>query len=252
MHIVPIAMRRDNYAYCLNDGQQAIIVDPSDAQPIENYLREHQLKLTAIWCTHHHEDHVGGVKGLLRNRRVPVYGSRYDGEHRRIPGQSVALSQGDAVEAFGRRFIALTTPGHTMGALCYYGEQAVFTGDTLFLAGCGRMFEGTPALMVESLNKIAALPKETAVYCGHEYTLSNLRFAAHVEPQNPHVADRIAELLSQGNIACSVPGTLALELQTNPFLRLQEKAVRDFATQNSEDESEAIFFALRKAKDRFR
>lgn len=187
-----------------------------------DYLEREQAQLCAILCTHHHADHIGGNAALLRQYRVPVFGPA----HESIPGRTQALSEGDRILVPGIdvAFDVLDIPGHTAGHIAYFGGVAgvpsVFCGDTLFAAGCGRLFEGTPAQMWESLSKLAALPGETRVYCGHEYTLANLRFAAAVEPTSPALLERIRrEQAKRDRGEPTLPSTIAEEHATNPFLR---------------------------------
>jgi hydroxyacylglutathione hydrolase len=213
---------QDNYAYLLHEPGKttAAVVDASEAEPVLAALEQLGLSLGAILATHHHPDHVGGNAELVRRfPGVAVYGSAHD--KGRIPAQTAFLSDGEGIDVLGTRFRCLLVPGHTLGAVAYYGEGSVFTGDTLFAAGCGRLFEGTAAMMYESLNRrLGELPDETRVYCGHEYTANNLRFAAHIEPENVAVKERaqkVAELRARG--APSIPSTLAEERATNPFLR---------------------------------
>ena len=218
-----IACLRDNYAYvvrCPETGKTAI-VDPSEAAPVLAATQD--APPHEIWCTHHHPDHVGGVVELVRAlgiTRVVAHAS----DRGRIEGQNVFLEDGDAFTLGSLKVRVLHVPGHTSGALAYVvlgdGAPAVFTGDTLFLAGCGRLFEGTPETMFHSLAKLAALSPETRVFCGHEYTESNLKFASHVEPDSEAVteaAQAVAALRAAGKP--TVPGMLSTELQTNPFLR---------------------------------
>ena len=190
--IIPIPAFTDNYIWLLRDGRGAVVVDPGDAAPVLAYLAAHDLALTAILATHHHGDHVGGVTALLERFPVPVFGPARE----RIPGRTNAVADGDRIVVPGLpgTLAVLDIPGHTAGHVAYFGEidgvPVLFCGDTLFAAGCGRLFEGTPAQMWASLSALAALPPATRVYCGHEYTLANLRFAQAVEPHNPDVAAR--------------------------------------------------------------
>jgi hydroxyacylglutathione hydrolase len=222
MLVTIVPCLKDNYAYLVRPegADVCAVVDACEAEPIERALAENGLKLGAILATHHHGDHVGGNDALAR--RFPglaVFGSAYD--RGRIPAQNRFVEDGDAIETVGLAFRCLLIPGHTLGAVAYVGHGAVFTGDTLFAAGCGRLFEGTPAMMYDSLTrKLGALSDETLVYFGHEYTVQNLRFAAHVEPDNSHVrekAERVERLRSRGEF--TAPTTLAEERLTNPFLR---------------------------------
>jgi hydroxyacylglutathione hydrolase len=247
----------DNYAYLLVDeeARQAVVVDPSDAPPVQHALDRRGLALTAMWCTHHHFDHVGGVSALRRRwPEADVVGSVYDQAHGRIEGQTRAVGQGDALEFGGERFEVLHVPGHTLGAVAFAGAGAVLTGDTLFLGGCGRLFEGTAAQLRASLEALASLPPETRVLCGHEYTVKNLEFAVSVEPGNRALAERLAAcraLRERG--APTVPGTIGEERETNPFLRTSAPALVAWAHVHGAqgDSADEVFAALRAAKDRF-
>lgn len=247
---------KDNYAYLLRAprAERVVIVDPSEAAPVLAALETAGLPLGAILCTHHHPDHVDGNQALaLRYPGIEVYGSAHD--RGRIPAQTRSVGDEEIVSVCGLTFRCLLVPGHTLGAVAYYGHGVVFTGDTLFAAGCGRLFEGTPAMMHDSLNvKLASLPPDTLVYCGHEYTASNLRFAASVEPGNAAVkskAARVAELRSRGEP--SVPSTLADERETNPFMRFDStEIITSVASRlGSERTPAAILGAVRAAKDHF-
>jgi len=247
---------KDNYAYLLRapGADRAVVVDACEAAPVLAGLEKLGLPLGAILSTHHHHDHVGGNEELARRYPgIEVYGSAHD--RGRIPAQTHFVSDEAVITVCGLTFRCLLVPGHTLGAVAYVGHGAVFTGDTLFAAGCGRLFEGTPAMMYDSLNvKLASLPSETLVYCGHEYTASNLRFAAHVEPGNSSVkakASRVAELRARGEP--TVPSTLTEERATNPFLRVHSTEiianVRGGLTE--EHTPEAVLGAVRAAKDAF-
>jgi hydroxyacylglutathione hydrolase len=217
----------DNYIWLISGtvpGHVAI-VDPGDAAPVLTRIEHDRLMPVAILCTHHHGDHVGGVMDLLRHFRVPVYGPAR--EH--IEGVSHPLHGGEHVQldAPGLDFDVLTVPGHTAGHIAYYGDGKLFCGDTLFSAGCGRLFEGTAEQMHESLSRLAALPDATEVYCAHEYTEANLRFALAVEPDNPdirHYQQRARSLRAQNRP--TLPSTIDLERRVNPFLRAAQPAVR--------------------------
>jgi hydroxyacylglutathione hydrolase len=246
----------DNYAYlveCSETGQAAI-VDPSEAGPV--LAKTKGKKIQAIWCTHHHPDHVGGNLAVsAAHGGVPIVGHASD--KGRIPGQTRFLEEGESFTLGDLPVRVLHIPGHTLGAIAYVVEGprniAVFTGDTLFLAGCGRMFEGTPAMMQASLAKLAALPPEARIFCGHEYTAANLRFAAHAEPTNEHVRKR-AEAVAAARAAAqpTVPGTLGEELRTNPFLRLDSKELRATLGIAPELDAGAAFGVARAAKDAFK
>jgi hydroxyacylglutathione hydrolase len=256
MQVTVVPCLKDNYAYilCAEGSTRAVLVDASEAAPVERALESLGLTLGAILATHHHHDHVGGNAELCAPRAgLRVFG--HSSDRGRIPEQTDFLEHGQAIEVEGLRFSILHIPGHTLGAVGYFGHGAVFTGDTLFAAGCGRLFEGTPAQMYESLNvKLAALPDDTRVYCGHEYTASNLRFAAHVEPSNANVsakAERVAALRARGEP--TVPSTLAEERATNPFMRCDSsELIASVQSRLTEDRSPAaVLGAVRTAKDSF-
>ncbi len=263
MRIVPVPCLRDNYAYLVicETSNTAAVVDPSQAPPVRAAIAREGVELEAIWNTHHHWDHTGGNKDLLaENADLEVIGHTSD--KGRIPGQTRFVDDGDEV-ALGQELRAaiIHNPGHTSGAISYYlaEHEAVFTGDTLFCAGCGRLFEGTPAQMHSSLMRLAELPDDTRVYCGHEYTQANLRFAAAVESDSEAVknrAARVARLRSDGEI--TIPSTIAEEKLTNPFLRAAVPEVSEVARNHevsairaSTDSPVEIFASLRRWKDKF-
>ena len=220
IRILPVRAFRDNYIWLITAGDSgnAAVVDPGDAAPVLDALQAHGLRLCAILITHHHADHTGGVRQLLAGQQVPVYGPARES----IPGMDHALQDGDTVtlEELQLEFRVLDVPGHTAGHIAYYGHDCLFAGDTLFMAGCGRLFEGSAEQMHASLQKLLALPPQTRVYCAHEYTLANLRFAAAVEPGNDAVAQRTgASEALRARDNPTVPGSLEQERLTNPFLR---------------------------------
>ncbi|WP_421547011.1 hydroxyacylglutathione hydrolase [Pseudomonas sp. QD4] len=244
----------DNYIWLLQDQhhQRCAVVDPGDAAPVVAWLQQHPgWVLSDILITHHHHDHVGGVEQLKQLSGATVYGPAREN----IPGRDVALDDQDRVSVLGCEFQVMSVPGHTLGHIAYYHDGLLFCGDTLFAAGCGRLFEGTPEQMHQSLASLAALPAETRVYCTHEYTLSNLKFAQAVEPHNPDIAERLAtviQLREDGRM--TLPSTLALEKLTNPFLRTAETSVKQKADErNGRDNpsQSAVFAALRAWKDKF-
>lgn len=251
MNIEPVACLTDNYAYLVwqANSREALVVDPSASGPVLEALEAHSLRLAGILCTHHHWDHVGGIEELCRKqpRRLFVYCSDYDLP--RINGATRGLHDTEQFDCIGLDFRCLSVPGHTLGALAYCVQDTVFTGDTLFGAGCGRLFEGTPKLMQASLMTLAALPGSTKVYFGHEYTRANLAFARAVEPNNSALQARI-ERAAQG---CTTPSTIAEECTTNPFLRCNETSIRQaLGPQFSQSEGHEVFAELRRRKDGFR
>jgi hydroxyacylglutathione hydrolase len=260
MRVIAIPCLKDNYAYLvIDDKGSAIVVDPSEAAPVRAALERERAVLEGIWLTHHHWDHVGGVDALTAELapgapRFDVLGSAYDLEHARIPRQTRGLREGDALSFAGHRVDILEIPGHTLGAIAYVVDGALFSGDTLFIAGCGRVFEGTMPMMQESLAKLRALPKSTRIYCGHEYTLANLRFAQSVDPQAPGLADRLARAKAQRERGePTVPGQLQDELSQNPFMRWDQPSVIAAARERgAADTAPAqVFAAIRAAKDNF-
>jgi len=221
MPVVPIACLTDNYAYAVfsSGNAAAVVVDPSEAEPVIAELERLDLRLGGLLLTHHHWDHVGGIEGLLaRYGNLPVIAHAVDAA--KVPSVNRTVSDGESFELCGIDFEAMHVPGHTLGAVAYRAMGALFTGDTLFAAGCGRLFEGTAAQMHASLSRLAALPMDTEMYCGHEYALLNLAFAAAIEPGNHDVRARIERVKALRNAGRpSVPSTIGEECATNPFLR---------------------------------
>lgn len=215
----------DNYIWLVSaSGADCIVVDPGDARPVLEALRREGLELKAILLTHHHADHTGGVDELVRATGAAVYGPHDP----RIPGQTRSLAHGDALEIAdpALRFRVLEVPGHTSSHIAFHGHGCLFSGDTLFSVGCGRLFEGSPEQMQTSLDRIAALPPETLVFCAHEYTLSNCDFALAVEPGNKALAQRASEAEAARAVGrITVPTRLRDELAVNPFLRTREASV---------------------------
>ncbi|MBT9317060.1 hydroxyacylglutathione hydrolase [Leptothoe spongobia] len=244
----------DNYIFLLQDGPRAAVVDPTEAQPVLKKLEELGAKLTVIFNTHHHGDHVGGNQQLLKIfPNATVYASEADRD--RIPGQKVFLNDGDVILFGGRTAQIFFVPGHTRGHIAYYfapidqepGE--LFCGDTLFAGGCGRLFEGTPAQMVESLSKLRQLPDNTRVWCAHEYTLNNLKFAVTVDGQNPELQNRYQQVqLARQRQQATVPSLLGVEKKTNPFLRWDQPALQSAAKMQ---EPARVFGRIRGMKDMF-
>jgi len=253
LEVAPVRAFKDNYVWTLRDRTHAAVVDPGEARPVLDYLAAEALRLVAILATHHHPDHVGGIAELVAKTRVPVFGPK--GEP--IPALTEPVSEGDRVSIpeLGVTFSVLDIPGHTRAHVAYYGAGSLFCGDTLFACGCGRLFEGTAEQMYASLSKLAALPDDTKVYCGHEYTLANIDFAKTVEPGNRSLAareQRDRRLRDSGKP--TVPSTLADEKATNPFLRCREPAVVESANKYlgaRVADPVRVFAAIRDWKNRF-
>jgi len=253
MRVVSVPCLSDNYAYLVHreGSKDAVVVDPSEHEPVIAAIEREGLTLVAILNTHHHFDHVGGNSGLRsRYGDLPVYA--HESDEGRVPDQSVKVVEGQSFSVAGLEVHPIHVPGHTTGAVAYHIGSAVFTGDTLFVGGCGRMFEGTPAMMNESINlKLAKLPDDTQVYCGHEYTLQNLRFAQSVEPDNADVtAELRAAQAKRDRGEPTVPGLMGTEKKINPFLRVSLPHVQ--ARYSKAGDPVATFAAVRAAKDSFR
>ncbi|MDP2369405.1 hydroxyacylglutathione hydrolase [Rhodoferax sp.] len=255
MNIIPLPAFTDNYIWLLHDGVGALVVDPGDAQPVLDFLQREGLRLQAILVTHHHPDHTAGVDALREATGAPVWGPVRE----RMPEPLTRVTGGDHVHALGLDFKIMDVPGHTAGHIAYYCDQLdgaplLFCGDTLFSGGCGRLFEGTPAQMLASLDTLAALPGATRVCCTHEYTLANLRFAMAVEPDNAALTNYFSACQSlRQQQRPTLPSTLTLELQINPFLRSRLPALmtaaRAFDAQATDEVS--AFGALRQWKNQF-
>ncbi len=258
--ISPIPAFQDNYFWLLVRGDEAVVVDPGDAGPVEAELSKRQLKLSAILITHHHPDHIGGLDALLSKHSVPVYGPK--AESKTIPLLSVELVGGDTLEVLGKTFKVIEVPGHTLGHIAFFAKGTdldspmLLCGDTLFSAGCGRLFEGTPKQMHASLKRLAELPGATQVYCTHEYTMANLAFAHAVEPENHDLAQHIQKVKGlRARGLPSLPTSMELELRINPFLRVDQPAVRAAASRHADSELHepvGVFASLRAWKDNFK
>lgn len=252
MHILQLPVLRDNYVYLLHDPDTATaaVVDPAVAEPVLEKLAELHADLVAILNTHHHHDHVGGNQELLaRYPQAAVYAG--EGDWGRIPGQTVGLAAGQTVRFNGHRAQVLFVPGHTRGHIAYYFPESgdLFCGDTLFAGGCGRLFEGTPQQMLGSLDQLRQLPESTRVWCAHEYTLNNLKFALTVDGDNPHLQARYraVEILRQAG-SPTVPSSIGEEQLTNPFLRWDQPALQ---AATGIEEPTRVFARLRGMKDHF-
>ncbi|MFL6713650.1 MAG: hydroxyacylglutathione hydrolase [Sulfurifustis sp.] len=254
--VVHVRAFQDNYIWLIRgySGQRVVAVDPGDAVPVLDFLQREGLELAAILCTHHHLDHVGGVADLVRQYPVPVYGPAAES----IGGVTQPVGENDVVPltAVDTSFRVIEIPGHTRGHIAYVNDELLFCGDTLFSAGCGRLFEGTPAQMHASLSRLAALPESTQVYCGHEYTLANLRFALAVEPENTETAAYAREAeATRARGEPTLPSTIGRERRVNPFLRSGEPSVKRAAerqAQTSLHDDVAVFAAVRRWKDLYR
>jgi len=254
LEIFPIPAFRDNYFWLLQRGKHAAVVDPGDATPVIRVLESHGLILDTILITHHHADHIGGVPELLNLYQSKVYAplkEQYDFAHQ-------AVKEGDAIhlETLDLQLSIFELPGHTLGHVAYYGANSLFCGDTLFGCGCGRLFEGTHQQLFASLQKLAKLPSETAVYCAHEYTEHNIRFARTLDPQNAALASRQkdAARLREADKP-TLPSTIGLELETNPFLRCHTASIKAAAglyeTSLRQIEPEQVFGTIREMRNHY-
>jgi len=257
LEVNPVRAFSDNYIWLIRapaDPGAAVVVDPGQARPVDAVLEQRGLRLHAILVTHHHPDHVGGVAELAASHGARVFGPARE----RMPCDAQTLDDGDHVRLaeLGLEFLVMALPGHTLGHIAYFGHGALFCGDTLFSGGCGRLFEGTPAQMLGSLDRIAALPDETRIYCAHEYTFGNLKFAASVEPGNADVIGALeATRALRERDGITVPSELGRERRFNPFLRCREPAVRSAAEAHARrplPEPSDVFATVRSWKDGFR
>jgi hydroxyacylglutathione hydrolase len=254
MKILPVPCSFDNYSYlliCRKSGKAAV-VDPTEAYPLQQEIEKRAVRLSAILCTHHHSDHVDGIEELL-HQYSDVEVICFSSDASRIKAATSPVEDGDDVVVGELQGRAIHTPGHTSGSICYLFGEHLFVGDTLFGAGCGRLFEGDAAQMFGSLlGKLATLPDETQIYFGHEYTRKNLEFARIVEPNNEEVRRRLEKLNNTG--AISTPTTLALEKKTNPFLRSDSDEIRETLTRRGEADLHSpvqVFAALRRLRNTF-
>jgi len=250
--VIRIPAFKDNYIWLLRKGASAAVVDPGDARPVLEVLDREGLSLTTILVTHHHADHQGGVKSLLAHYPAEVFAPAAES----IAGVTQPVRGGETIcAAFcDDEFQVIAVPGHTLGHVAYYGAGCLFCGDTLFAGGCGRLFEGSAAQLFDSLSRLASLPDQTAVYCAHEYTEANLRFALAVEPGNRCLQSRVNEVaVARAKGWSTVPSTIAIEKATNPFLRCAEPEVAASARRRVSDAGDAlaVFAALREWKNGF-
>ncbi len=256
LKVTPVPAFSDNYLWIAHpDGSdRALVVDPGDARPVTDALQAGSLALEVILVTHHHPDHVGGVADLVAATGARVFGPA--GETLPFACQGVRGGESVEITSMGLEFEVIDVPGHTAGHVAYYGHGVLFCGDTLFSGGCGRLFEGTPAQMLQSLDALAALPDDTRVYCAHEYTLANLRFAMNVEPENPDLQawQHEAEALRQRDQP-TLPTTIGREKRVNPFLRARSAGVRRAAEARAARSLPTpvdVFAEIRRWKDGFR
>ncbi len=247
--ITPIPAFDDNYIWVLQCGRYAIVVDPGDATPVLQTLQQTQLTLSAILITHHHHDHIGGVSDLIKHQAVPVYAPAY----REYPFTTIPVQEGDSITLPQIDIVlnVMWLPGHTLDHIAFYNDDYLFCGDVLFAAGCGRLFEGTPAQMLHSLNRLKALPASTRVYCTHEYTTKNIAFARTLEPDNLTLLQRQKDVAALRNAGQpTLPSTMGLECASNPFLRCNQSSIIAHSNAISSQELD-VFTAIRLLRNTY-
>lgn len=254
LNVLLIPVLTDNYIYLLNDPASGAtaVVDPATAEPVLAELQENGWQLDYVFNTHHHHDHVGGNLQLKQATGCRIVGAADD--CKRIPGLDIAVKDGEQIHLGEQLFQIIATPGHTSGHIVYHcsDSHVLFCGDTLFSLGCGRLFEGTAEQMWHSLQKLKALPGKTQVYCAHEYTQANGRFALTLEADNQDLQQRLAEVAAlRANNQPTLPSTMALELATNPFLREDSASLREAISSSPNDSPIDVFAKIRKLKDQF-
>ncbi|RLE18395.1 MAG: hydroxyacylglutathione hydrolase [Acidobacteria bacterium] len=251
INAIPVPILSDNYVWMLSrfESEEAVVVDPGDVGPVLDILDQSNLKCAAVLLTHHHTDHVGGAAEIGKIWKCPVYGPIDES----IPAVTHPVGEGHTLTAAGMTFKVLSVPGHTRGHIAFVGHGHLLCGDTLFAGGCGRIFEGTPSQMYDSLSRLAALDPKTLVCCAHEYTVSNLEFALQVEPGNAQLVDRLESaraIRSAGRP--TLPSRLEVELATNPFLRCMQPEIIDVASRHAGRRLESgveVFSEVRAWKD---
>ncbi|PPD56326.1 MAG: hydroxyacylglutathione hydrolase [Methylotenera sp.] len=249
LHIIPIPAFEDNYIWLLHNEKHAVVIDPGDGFPVIDFLQKNRLSLSAMLITHHHNDHIGGVQQLLDYQSAPVYAPKYES----FAFKHTAIGEGDLVTLpeIELQLYAMWLPGHTLGHIAFYNHDYLFCGDTLFSAGCGRLFEGTPAQMLHSLNRLKRLNSATKVFCTHEYTAKNIAFAMTLEPNNQMLINRQRQVqqLREQRLP-SLPTTIELELSTNPFLRCNQAEIwRNSQAVNNQELS--VFTAIRALRNHY-
>ncbi|MBC7755201.1 MAG: hydroxyacylglutathione hydrolase [Bdellovibrio sp.] len=253
LNIMPIPAFDDNYIWLLHNGQNAVVVDPGDANPVIETLLALQLNLSAILITHHHGDHIDGVAGLLKHPSTLAPVTVYAPQYEQFNFEHIKLAEGDVVNLpqIGQNFKVMWLPGHTLGHIAYVNDAYLCCGDVLFGAGCGRLFEGTPAQMLHSLHRLKQLSPSTQVLCTHEYTAKNIDFALTLDPENKDLIDRKQQVKRlRAKHQPSLPSSIDLELKTNPFLRCNQASIFAHSKANNNKEL-TVFTAIRSLRNHF-